>query len=255
VLTQFAPAFHGLYRALISTSFPWEPAEWIQLAECLNPLFASDTIERLNRLLVDILQRDGVDAEKLQLIQNLLSRYVSHGRPLTGYFIVCCVTEIQWTVLAQSIIKPEVPSREKYLELDEAEAANRAWLSLLRGAMPTNESEVNPAFQGALANGVRMGMMSFTELLSQIEDMDSEPAADTYAWETMSESLVRVAEKTNWRDSFFLSTETSRCLLRSFAENRRGPTESPKSSFEPGIAGLGYPCPRGGAQIYYRLSA
>jgi phosphatidylinositol 4-kinase len=191
VLTQFAPAFHGLYRALISTSFPWTPSEWMQLAACLNPLFASDTIERLNRLLVDILQHDGVDAEQLQLIQTLLSRYVAHGRPLTGYFIVCCVAEIQWTVLAQAICKPDVPSKTTYLTVDEAEAANLAWLSLLRAPMP-RDTEVDAALHEALASGVRMGMQSFTELLLQIEDMESEPAADTYAWETMSESLVRI---------------------------------------------------------------
>jgi phosphatidylinositol 4-kinase len=189
VLTQFAPSFHGFYRALISTSFPWSIAEWTELALCLNPLFGSDTIERLNRLLVDVLQQDGANAERLQMIQTLLSRYVANGRPLTGYFIVCCVTEVQWTVLAQCMFPPTKPHSPPSAVADEAEAANLAWLALLNNAVPQDTLQLGANTLEAVKNSTRLAMQNFAELLVQIEEMEAEPAADTYAWETMSESL------------------------------------------------------------------
>jgi phosphatidylinositol 4-kinase len=33
-------------------------------------------------------------------------------------------------------------------------------------------------------------MQCFTDLVVQVEEMESEPSVDTYTWETMSESLV-----------------------------------------------------------------
>jgi phosphatidylinositol 4-kinase len=41
-----------------------------------------------------------------------------------------------------------------------------------------------------LRETVTYAMQCFTDLLTQLEEMDSEPSVDTYAWETMSESLV-----------------------------------------------------------------
>lgn len=191
VLAQYAPAFHGFYRALISTSFPWTLAEWAQLSSRLNALFEPEAIERLNRLLVDVLQHESEDPEKLRFIQTLLSRYVSHGRPLTGYFIVCCVTEALWTVLSQAIIPPTLEKTAFRQEIQEAEAANKAWASILHGPVTSRSSPLDATIRNALRSTTEYATGSFTELLIQIEEMDQEPAVDTYAWETMSESLVR----------------------------------------------------------------
>jgi phosphatidylinositol 4-kinase len=143
----------------------------------------------LNRLLVD-LQQEEDDSERVQFIHTLLSRYVLHGRPLTGYFIVCCVTEVQWTVLTQCVFPPEQTSAALFSDVDEAEAANLAWQALLRSPIPEDVLQYDDELTEALQNGLRLAMLNFTELLVQIEDMDTDPAADTYAWETMSESLV-----------------------------------------------------------------
>jgi phosphatidylinositol 4-kinase len=163
--------------------------EWTQLTLCLNSLLGASTIERLNRLLVDVVQVDGITSERLQFIQTLLSRYVANGRPLTGYFIVCCVTEVQWTVLAQCMIPPAPNSPFPSATADEAEAANHAWQALLQDAVPQDALQLDEKTLEAVNNATQLAMQNFTELLIQIEDMETEPAADTYAWETMSESL------------------------------------------------------------------
>lgn len=189
VLSYYAPAFHGLYRALISTSFPWTLDEWAQLSTHFSSLYASEIIERLNRLLVDILQHESEDEEVVHFIQAHLSRYVSNGRPLTGYFIVCCVTEVQWTVLAQALISPVQKKVLIAQEIQEAEAANKAWASMLRGPVELRSSLSTNVIQ-AMQRTAENSMEVFSDLLSQIDEMDQEPAVDTYAWETMSESLV-----------------------------------------------------------------
>jgi phosphatidylinositol 4-kinase A len=190
VLTQYAPGFHGFYRALISTTFPWSTLEWAELSSLLNPLFATETIERLNRLLVDVLQHHADDPDHLRTIQTLLTRYVSRGRPLTGYFIVCCVIEAQWTVLAQSLNAPNAQAKIVRTKIQEAEAADQSWLAVLRSPLPVESLELDPAVTKALEAAVEHATRCFSELLIQIEEMDSEPEIDTYAWETMSESLV-----------------------------------------------------------------
>jgi phosphatidylinositol 4-kinase A len=199
-LTEFAPSFHGLYRALISTPFPWSTTDWYNLSASIRALFATDVVERLNRLLVDILKAEDADADTLRFIQTLLSRYVGHGRPLTGYFLVCCSIEAQWTVLAQSIcvfddgdvdggdqgtFKQRMPEKE----YAEAAAANRAWLALMQGAVETQDDMPTQILE-ALKLAIAHSMQCFTDFLVQIEDMDQEPSEDSYAWETMSESLV-----------------------------------------------------------------
>jgi phosphatidylinositol 4-kinase A len=192
VLSQFAPSFHGFYRAIISVSFPWKFAEWTALSLHLNPLFSTSTIERLNRLLVDVLQHHADDAARVRGIQTLLSRYVARGRPLTGYFIVCCVIEAQWTVLAQVINVPEVKLGGAWGPAQEAEAADQAWLAILSSPISVENIPSDGAARVALKKALRQAMECFSELLLQIEEMDTEPELDTYAWETMSESLVRL---------------------------------------------------------------
>ncbi|KAJ6490589.1 hypothetical protein C8R47DRAFT_1122870 [Mycena vitilis] len=185
ILTQLTPALHGLYRAISSTSFPWTITQWHQLAAHLGGLCVPEVVDRLNHLLVDILQKESANIDTLHFVQTFVSRYVSHGRPLSGYFIVCCIIETNWTVLAQVLAPPETSINGP---VNEAAAANKAWVSLMRH----EASEVQIAdekIQHALKVTVQYSMKCFGDLFVQIQEMDSEPSLDTYAWETMSESL------------------------------------------------------------------
>ncbi|KAH9930753.1 atypical/PIKK/PI4K protein kinase [Fomitopsis serialis] len=165
ILTQIAPAFHGFYRAIISVSFDWSVNEWSTLSQLLNALFDVGVAERLNRLLIDIVPSgaEEEDMDQIQYIQTLFTRYVSRGRPLSGYFIVCCVTEAEWTILAQAVGNATTSYNPGYPDFVEAAAANKAWQALLRSAIADNAV------------------------------MDTEPSEDSYAWETMSESLKLAA--------------------------------------------------------------
>lgn len=136
--------------------------------------------------MVDILQAEDADAETLRFIQTFVSRYVGQGRPLSGYFIVCCALETEWTVLAQALAPSPTAVTGNVIE---AAAANKAWLSLMRRA-GLHLDITDERLKETLNNTVKYSMQCFTDLLVQIEDMDAEPSIDTYAWETMSESLV-----------------------------------------------------------------
>ncbi|KAM6500354.1 hypothetical protein JOM56_003368 [Amanita muscaria] len=184
LLTQLAPALHGLYRAISSTPYPWTASQWIHLATALQPICTQAFVDRLNGLLNDVLQPDSTDAETSQFIQNFLSRYVSQGRPLSGFFMVCCVIEIKWTVLAQ-VLAPPTSVMEG--QAREAAAANKAWISLMTCA----PKKINPdqTIRDCLRTTARYAMQCFADLMSQIEVMECEPSVDTYSWETMSESL------------------------------------------------------------------
>ncbi|RDB21005.1 Phosphatidylinositol 4-kinase stt4 [Hypsizygus marmoreus] len=185
ILTQLTPALHGFYRAVSSTSFAWTIKQWEELTTHLNVMCSPAIFDRLNHLLVDILQKEDADADTLRFVQTFVTRYVTQGRPLSGYFIVCCVLETQWTVLAQVLAPPPVTSSGIGCE---AAAANRAWLSLMRqAAVPPNINDEK--IDKTLRQTVNYAMECFTDLLVQIEEMESEPSLDTYAWETMSESL------------------------------------------------------------------
>ncbi|KAI0934808.1 hypothetical protein AcW1_006214 [Taiwanofungus camphoratus] len=192
VLTQFAPSFHGFYRAIISISFDWSTTEWSSLSSHFNSLFAADIVDRLNKLLVDVIPVNEEDLDQFHYIRTLISRYVSRGRPLSGYFIVCCVTEAQWTILAQALGHPDSPSGAAYLISTEAAAANRAWQKLLRHAVNDSVISVESCKQ-ALGSTLQCAMQSFSNLLVQIDEMDTEPSEDSYAWETMSENLKLAA--------------------------------------------------------------
>jgi phosphatidylinositol 4-kinase len=186
ILTQLAPSMHGLYRAIISTPFPWTSKQWQKLSTQLSSLCVSEVLDRLNSLLMDIVQHYTQEEETINSIQPFLSRYISRGRPLSGYFFVCCVIEMRWTVLAQ-VLTPIDSSRS----IVEAAAANKAWLSLMRNA-PCEFGDPDKEVEDTLKDMISYSMQCFTDLLLQLEEMDVEPSIDTYAWETMSESLVRV---------------------------------------------------------------
>ena len=118
----------------------------------------------------------------------VVSRYVSRGRPLTGYFIVCCVVEAQWTVLAQALGRAH-SAVDISSAAQEAEAANVAWQKLLKYHEP-GPGLTDSKQKVVLLSTMKNAMQTFTTLLVQIQEMDSDPADDSYAWETMSESLV-----------------------------------------------------------------
>lgn len=162
-------------------------AYWEKITIHLDSLCSPTVVDRLNHLLIDILQKEDEDGEILRFVQTFVSRYVTQGRPLSGYFIVCCVIETQWTVLAQ-VLAP--PPKSGSGTVTEAAAANKAWLSLMRQAPAPIEIE-DQKIRDAMSQTIKYAMQCFTDLLVQIEEMDSEPSLDTYAWETMSESLVR----------------------------------------------------------------
>ncbi|KAI0818966.1 atypical/PIKK/PI4K protein kinase [Irpex lacteus] len=192
ILSQFAPCFHGFYRAIISISFPWSVQEWERLSKQLNRLFATEVLEGLNRLLVDVLRGSEDDPEGVLFVQTFLSRYISRSRPLSGYFIVCCVIEAQWTILTQALIPNAVPPARESPELVEAAAANRAWKSLVHEPVLDHVERDEP-FNEAVRETFSHAMQAFSNLLIQIEEMDTQPSEDSYAWETMSESLKLAA--------------------------------------------------------------
>lgn len=187
VLTQLSPALHGLYRAISSTSYSWTTSQWQKLRECLTCLCSSDNIDRLNHLIADIIVLDEeADFDTQQFVETFLARYLSRGRPLSGYFTICCVLETSWTVLAQALSPPHTVT---YGNPSEAAAANASWSALMRE--PVIDIEVTDADTiNTLQATIRYSMQCFNDLLLQIQEMDTDPPPDTYAWETMSESLV-----------------------------------------------------------------
>ncbi|TFK76247.1 atypical/PIKK/PI4K protein kinase [Pluteus cervinus] len=185
VLTQLTPALHGLYRAISTTSYPWTISQWQQLTLRLKAVFDPTIVERLNHLLADILQKPDVDAETLRFVQTFISRYTSQGRPPSGYFIVCCIIETEWTVLAQALI-PEAFTVKR--NVVEAAAANKAWVALMKHAV-TEPGVVDQSTRNALEDTIGHAMQCFTDLLLQIDELECDPLLDAYAWETMSESL------------------------------------------------------------------
>lgn len=153
----------------------------------MSALFASAVVERLNNLLIDSSRLTENDPEEALFIQTLLYRYVASGRPLTGYFVVCCVIEIQGTVLAQALSPPQdgIP----FDALEEAAAANAVWTRLIRHSAGVPDIE-DKAIQTNLRETTVSALRCYADLLLQIEEMEGDPSIDTYAWETMSESLV-----------------------------------------------------------------
>ena len=161
----------------------------------MKRLLQPEVVDHLNELLPQSLQSTESDPEEARFIHDFLLRYVSQDRPLTGYFIVCCVMEIIWTVLAQTLSPPPDGPKGSYAaEMpteDEAAAANEVWDRLTTAPVEQqNTSELN---RETLKKVASYAIRCFSDLLQQIEDMDTEPSLDTYAWETMSESLVRLS--------------------------------------------------------------
>ncbi|KAI9571413.1 hypothetical protein HD554DRAFT_2187155 [Boletus coccyginus] len=191
VLTQLTPSVHGLYRAITSMLFPWTIVQWQLLSHALATLVQDPILECINRPLLDIHQEAETNpdsSETFYFCHAFITRYINFGRPLSGYFIVCCVMELQWTILAQAVVAVSVEGVQCRGPLKEAAAANKAWLSLMKRAARKLPME-DGATKDTLNSTIRGSLQCFKDLLVQIQDMDIEPPIDTYAWETMSESL------------------------------------------------------------------
>ena len=236
VITQAYPALHGLYRALVSTPFSWTVANWLRLSDAISVLLEADAIDRLNNLVSDVVQRDDSNAH---LPQAVLSRYVSKERPLSGYFAVCCIMEIQWTVLAQTLIPPQDGKTSRLATVDgieDAAAANAAWNALVSKKVTTTEQYKQPVLEG-LKKTLDRAMHCFADLLAQMGELDGEPSMDTYAWETMAECLVCL-NSSNLPILTLVSPENSIRLFHSPAKFRYPPILHTQAPAERHVSGL-----------------
>lgn len=136
-------------------------------------------------MVLEIVQLEDPNAH---LPQAVLARYVGKDRPLSGYFAVCCIMEIQWTVLAQTLVSPD---KEAISYGEDAAAANAAWGVLVAKKVMIS-GQYPPAVLDGLKQTLSRAMECFTDLLAQMSELDGEPSLDTYAWETMAECLVRM---------------------------------------------------------------
>ena len=155
----------------------------------MNTLFSTEVVAGLNHLLLNVLRTEEDDPDGVLFIRTFLSRYISRGRPLSGYFIVCCVIEAQWTILAQALTTAVTNEDQCKTAYVEAAAANKAWKALLQEPVEDSAKE-SSEYMSALQSTLESSMKCFTNLLVQMEELEAEPSEDSYAWETMSESLV-----------------------------------------------------------------
>jgi phosphatidylinositol 4-kinase A len=191
-ISHVAPAFHGFYRAVVCTPFNWTLPEWESLATGIASLFGPTATDHFNNLAISFLETDDTDSPSTIYLQMFISRYLNVGRPLTGYFMICCVVEIQWVVLSQTFSKT-IPSSDESIQLDAgrgtAEAANTAWGDLTRGLLKY-EGVLDDSSKECLESTLCGSMLLFTELVSHLNGMGADTSLETYAWETMAETLV-----------------------------------------------------------------
>jgi phosphatidylinositol 4-kinase len=207
-----------------ATPFPWQLSEWFACSQALAGLFSAQLVERLNAIVDEFLQRAEEDPALSLYVQTFLARYKANERPLSGYFAVCSIVEIQWTALAQGLAPPQNLSEENSQArkkkiasvalTDDAEASNIAWATLMK----QKGIEMNVSQRGAkehLQGTIVSAMKCFNDLLVQVEDMEDDPDNDTYTWETMAESLVsdQLIPWSRTRLLIFAPIETSNTLL------------------------------------------
>ncbi|KZO97923.1 atypical/PIKK/PI4K protein kinase [Calocera viscosa TUFC12733] len=219
IVTQTLPSFHGLYRAIVSVPFPWSVTAWRALASLLSPLLSAELVERLNDILVDAIEADMSDDEytprftngsvpdrdaespigkprepqdprEATYKQTLLTRYVAAGRPLTGYFVACCVAEMQWTTLAEAL---HTPGQETFVAKPPvaAEASSLAWTTLLEGKLDVSDELTEEDKDGLKTTGLEASKW-VSEMLAQIKDLEG-MEGDAYVREVMAESLKLTA--------------------------------------------------------------
>ena len=135
----------------------------------------------VNRLQLEIHQETDahadVDISTFLFCDTFISCYIAARCSFSGYFFVCCVMEMQWTTLTQSLIP--IPSAGiKYgILVTEAAAANRAWLNLMKTA--AQKSAMGVEIAEALQSTVKGALQCFNDLLVQIENMETDPPVDT----------------------------------------------------------------------------
>lgn len=195
-IAHAAPAFHGFYRAIVCTPFRWSLSEWESLTTAISSLFGSTVTDHFNNLVISSLESDEPDSPYNTYLQMFMARYSSSGRPLSGYFMICCVVEIQWVILSQTFSKI-LPSNNIGIRLDSvrgiADAANTAWADLTQGLLKYN-GVIEESSRDCLEKTLRGSMLLFTELVSHLDGMGDETSFETYAWETMAETLVSFVE-------------------------------------------------------------
>lgn len=204
ILSEHLPSFHGLYRALTSTPFAWSPTEWSSISSVTSELFAESSVNRLNDLTSEFAAEATNEEAKefantASFIRTIMHRYASLNRPLSGYFVVCEVMEIQWTVLGQIVFPPLCPDSpassssgaHRHSRSTEAEAANMVWQALMSSpfAKETVIGRFDSNTLGATRKALDAASKCFLDLLEQVQEFaDIDP--ELYAFETLSESLV-----------------------------------------------------------------
>ena len=198
------PIFNGLYRSLTSISHPFDLPSFLRLASSISSLLVPTTIDRLNQLLIDpssLFPAHGQDGDQdfdqasLPYAYALLAKYRANGRPLSGNLLICAGLEIQWTMLAQMLVPAEV-LKTKVVPLgndsgEGAEASSAAWEVLLAGPAEGLQGEVDGENRDALNQILQTALKCFSDMLSTLQTLRGEHAADLYPYEVLSESLVR----------------------------------------------------------------
>lgn len=187
-MTQIAPSLHGLYRAIITTPYPWALAQVQQLSTQANALLAPDMLGRLNRLPADLASDQTLSPECLKYISTFAERYDSKARRLSGYFLMCCIMEVQWTTLAQALMPSSIKIAPSSTKAIEGAAADNAWTALSDKKCEVNVTATEARLREIIKATIDKSMKSFTELTLQFDE--DQTTIETYALETMAESLV-----------------------------------------------------------------
>jgi phosphatidylinositol 4-kinase A len=168
--------------------------EWQDLATITGELFSANVVDRLNSLLPDFLNGE-IDYQQRLYIQTTLSRYLSSGRPLSGYLGICSVMECQWTALAQILCPPlpQPPIASTSLghghlhQIVAAQTSNTAWATL--STQKSSPLTLAPEFVSILRLSLKAATQCFSDLLDQVHEF-GQLKPEIYAYETLSESLV-----------------------------------------------------------------
>lgn len=165
----------------------------------MSDIFAPEVVDRLNGLLTDYVASSDDFIRRTLFIRTVISRYAGANRPLSGYFAVCGVMEIQWTILAQVLAPPlkQLPVASTSTGIFqsahsvEAQASNTAWTSLMSKPCSGRDADsLDERVLSTIRKCLDDASQCFTDLLEQIEDY-GEVEPEMYAYETLSESLVR----------------------------------------------------------------
>jgi len=108
ILSQFAPAFHGFYRALMSTTYRWAPQPPVR-----STVHRSAQLSRYRHCPARRNRPRG------HPIRHDLACSLRFSQPPLERVLICFVTKVQWTVLTQALIPLDLD-----VQFGEAAAAN-----------------------------------------------------------------------------------------------------------------------------------